>query len=61
MSKKCVTRPGRPFLGVAESRGRLVDPKMARSGALGQVVPPCQVSEGGKPASGYSLSLAETG
>lgn len=32
---------------------------LARSGALGQVVSPCQVSEGGKPASRYSLSLAE--
>lgn len=34
---------------------------MAKSGILGQVVPLCQVSEGGKPASEYSLSLAETG
>lgn len=34
---------------------------LARSGARGQVVSPCQVSEGGKPASRYSLSLAEAG
>lgn len=34
---------------------------LARSGALGQVVSPFQVSECGKPASRYSLSLAEAG
>jgi hypothetical protein len=34
---------------------------VARSGALEQVVSPFQVSEGGKPDSRYSLSLAEAG
>lgn len=35
--------------------------KMAGLWSLGQVVSPCQLSEGGKPASRYSLSLVEAG